>query len=78
MCKVLAEANLNIWGGNHMLPDLKPCPFCGKKGLFSFEIIGGVRVECSGCGARTKPETGNEECDAMLSAAEKWNNGDIV
>lgn len=61
-----------------MLPDLKPCPFCGKKGLFSFEIIGGVRVECSGCGARTSPETGNEECDAMLSAAEKWNNGKIV
>lgn len=61
-----------------MLPDLKPCPFCGKKGLFSFEIIGGVRVECSGCGARTKPETGNEEYDAVLSAAEKWNNGDIV
>lgn len=51
---------------------------CEKKGLFSFEIFGGVRVECSGCGARTKPETGDEKCDAYFSAAEKWNNGDIV
>nr|WP_290461274.1 Lar family restriction alleviation protein [Acutalibacter muris] len=60
------------------VPYLKPCPFCEKKGLFSFEIFGGVRVECSGCGARTKPETGDEKCDAYFSAAEKWNNGDIV
>ena len=56
------------------MPDLKLCPFCGGEAVLLVDNRG-VRVECSKCGAQTKPEVDNEERrGAILFVTEKWNN----
>ena len=68
-----------------MMPDLKPCPFCGSKAVFMmipnsvsgddiFGNEGGEYIECTrrGCGVSTVLVTAIKE-DAKPRLAEMWN-----
>lgn len=65
-----------------MMPDLKPCPFCGGEALLMLQNNGCWNVECNTCLARTKaymPKNVNpwEAYDAIQTAVNKavddWN-----
>jgi Lar family restriction alleviation protein len=55
---------------SHMFMELEPCNHCGSEAEFVItfqEEAGMVRVECTGCGIRTK------DCETDQEAANDWN-----
>lgn len=56
--------------------ELLPCPFCGSKGVFKYDISGyrnGVYIKCSNCGATAKTIYESIDYCAADEAAKLWN-----
>lgn len=54
-----------------MNKELKPCPFCGGKGILEYNITGGYYVKCLKCGAKTGEF--DPIADGSRPAIEAWN-----
>ena len=53
--------------------ELKPCPFCGGKGILSFETQGYSFVVCEGCGCMTQKVWVDRTYSSDEKAKEAWN-----